>query len=170
MSTSVALGVALVIATTAYAAFTFFMYLLMSRQTRLQVFQIMIERMEQTRGDRRRLRDYLATEKADAPLPNDVREAADRVCRHFDILALADRTGLIDRRLVDSFYSVPLVDLYERILARYVEDLRKPENRGPTCFWELVQFYERVRHVPKDHPGTTGKAKWPRHPRVSHDR
>jgi len=61
-------------------------------------------------------------------------------------------------------YAVPFVDLYETFLADYVDNLRKGP-RGMTHFWELIQFYERVRNVPLNHPAVTGSKDWPRNPR-----
>jgi len=173
---TVTVGTGLFIANALYTVFTFAMQRTMKQQsdlqkrvTGLQVFQIAIQRMEDTRRDRQRLRDYLASRpRGDAALPDEVRDAADRVCRDFDILALLDRTGFVDQRLVDSFYSVPFVLLYDSLLGPYVADLRKPEKRGPTHFWELVQFYERVKDVPKNHPAVTGEPDWQDDPRLSH--
>ena len=132
----------------------------------VQAFYSVAQRMEQIRGDRQIVRDYVKKGEIQIPPPDDVQKAADHICREFDILGLLDRTGFIDSRLVDLFYSVPFVLLYNDILGSYVEYLRKPERRGPTHFWELVQFYDRVQNVPGNHPSFSGAADWPINPRL----
>lgn len=162
------------IATVAYVVLTAGVLIFFRLQTKaqqkivkLQIFHMVVERMENTRAYRQTLRDYVKKskrehEKALFPLPEEVREAADNVSREFDYLGLLDRTGMVDSRLVDSFYSVPFVFLYKDLLNQYVSELRKPENRGPTHFWELVQFYNRVKNVPNNHPGLSGNLDWPK--------
>jgi hypothetical protein len=170
------------IATVAYVALTAAVVLFMWLQTKaqrktlqMQAFDMLAAKLEEGRQQRRVVRDYARDSKARSgkvvfPLPNEVMDAVDRICRDFDYLGLFDRTGLVDSRLVDMFYSVPFVLLYEDILGEYVAELRKQENRGPTHLWELVKFYERVRAVPKNHPGVTGNANWSSHsPRFVRD-
>jgi hypothetical protein len=65
---------------------------------------------------------------------------------------------------VDYIYAVPFVELYETLLSKYIEHLRDGP-RGMKHFWELVKFYERVRHVPSNHPVETGAPDWPEDPR-----
>jgi hypothetical protein len=146
-----------VVATVAYTVLTAFIAWYMRRQTSLQkqltniqIFYSFVKRMEATRVDRAKLRAYVQQQRAAGqpitmPLPPDVDEAANRVCREYDILGLLDRHGLIDRRLVDQFYSVPLALLHKDILATYLNYIRDASRRGPTHFWELASFAERVR-------------------------
>lgn len=92
-------------------------------------------------------------------------EDVDELCRKFDTLGLYDRLGIVNSYHIDMFYSVPFVDIYETFIRDYVADLRTIEKRGPRHFWELVQFYERVKKVPHNHPASTGKEAWPENPR-----
>ncbi len=167
------------VSTVAYVALTCVVVVFMYRQTqaqretiKLQAFQMLATRMEAVRQDRKTVRSYFHQAKADQgsnvsqPLPPDVEAAADRVCREFDYLGLMDRESMVDHRLVDLFYSVPFVQLYEVGLGDYVQKLRMREERGPTHFWELVEFYGRVKNVPKNHPGLSGQTDWPPKPRV----
>lgn len=98
--------------------------------------------------------------------PNGIiKKAADDVCRVYDRLALIDRHKLLNNKYVDEFYSVPFVILYERVLDKYVDGLRRGE-RGLTHFWELTQFYDRVKSVPANHPAyIEGAKEWPKKPR-----
>jgi hypothetical protein len=163
------------IATVFYVALTaavvWIMHIQTTAQTRtvkLQMFNMLAARMENARQHRQVVRDYaskcwLETGRVVFPLPDNVRDAADRVCREFDYLGLIDRNRIVDPKLIDQFYAVPFVQLYEDVLQTYVDDLRKPENRGPAHFWELVQLYERVKNVPRNHPGLGPAVKpdWP---------
>lgn len=170
-------NVIIAIATVLYVALTVAVVFFMRRQSRaqeemakLQRFHMLAMRMEDVRHLRREVREYIRKCKEKDgevfPLPNEIRDAVDKVGREFDYLGLLDRTGLVDSRLVDMFYAVPFVLLYNDILGSYAAEVQKPENRGPTHFWELVQFYERVKHVPDNHPGNTGKSDWPENPRL----
>jgi hypothetical protein len=113
------------------------------RFSKLQVFSLIFERLEETRMDRRTVRDWLKKYEesgTDAPVPPEdieVASAVDRVCREFDLLGLLERNGLVDSLLVDEFYSVPFALLYQQYLKRYMYHLRKG-RRGPTHFWELT--------------------------------
>ena len=150
-----------------YTFLTLIIVLYMRQQTLLQNFDMMAQQLEDTRTDRAVLRAYVTEgDVRIPPPPGPVLEAADRVCRIFDLLGFMDRRHLLNRNLVDEFYSVPFVLLYEQLLGGYAAYLRDESRRGSTHFWELVQFYERVRYVPQNHPGrTTGATKWPAHPR-----
>jgi hypothetical protein len=134
---------------------------------KLETFHNLMERMESVRKDRGKVREYVRVSKKENnskvvfPLPPEVQEAADRICREFDHLALLDSTDLVDRRLIDRSYAVPFVLLYEDVLGEYISELRKRENRGGTHFWELVAFYERVRNVPQNHPCNSQQDCWP---------
>ncbi len=139
---------------------------LQKRASDSQFFYFIVARMEQTRRDRATIREYVKAGAIECPPPEPVRGAVDRVCREFDLLGLLDRNGLVDSRLVDQFYSVPFVLLYEEIIGKYVEYLREQAQRGPTHFWELVQFYGRVRWVPSNHPGLSDLPDWPDDPRA----
>jgi hypothetical protein len=88
----------------------------------------------------------------------------DELCRRFDLLGLYDRIGIVNSLHVDFIYAVPFVELYEGFLKPYVEHLRTG-TRGMKHFWELVQFYDRVKHVPSNHPAESGKPNWPENPR-----
>ncbi|MBL0699932.1 MAG: hypothetical protein JJV92_03495 [Desulfosarcina sp.] len=120
--------------------------------------------MEETRKDRYILRDAVINKKSATTLTEEEKESAEKVCRAFDILGLFDRTGIIDKRHVVSFYACPLVELYENILGNYIEEKRLNRNRGKTLYWEVVAFYKRVKNVPKNHPGITDKDDWPNNP------
>jgi len=162
------------VATAVYVFLTALVVYLMFRQTRAQKeavkfqrFHMLAIRMEDVREQRHAVRDYVRESKSQQgkvvfPLPDEVRNSTDKVCREFDYMGLLDRTEIVDSRLIDSFYAVPFALLYEDILGEYVAELRKPDNRSPTHFWELVQFYERIKSVPKNHPGLSGKVDWPK--------
>lgn len=128
--------------------------------------------MEQTRQARSLVRGLIKGNRTWETLDRETElPVVDDLCRAFDRLGMLDRLQLIDTRLVDFFYSVPFVELYSQYLRNYVADLRSDEKRGPTHFWELVQFYDRVQHVPEGHPAKTGDPKWPddpRRPRPAH--
>lgn len=163
--------VAYVVLTAAVVAFMYSQVRAQHTAIKLQMFYLAVGRMEEIREHRHVLREYVRTfqckhEKVTFPLPDQVRYAADKVCREFDLLGLMDRTGVVDSKLVDLFYAVPFALLYEDVLGQYVADLRKLESRGPTHFWELVQFYERVKNVPNKHPALTRKPDWPEDPRT----
>lgn len=172
-------NIVIAVATVAYVVLTVAVVVFLARQTRaqqkavkLQIFHMIVERMENTRAYRQTLRDYikkskLEHEKVPFPPPEEIKEAADKVSREFDYLGLLDRIGMVDSRLVDLFYSVPFVFLYKDLLNEYISELRKPESRGPTHFWELVQFYNRVKNVPDNHPGLSGNLDWPKDARKS---
>jgi hypothetical protein len=126
--------------------------LLQKKASDIQIFAMVVQRLEVTRADRAAIRDYVKRGNIVVPPPSPVLEAVDRVCREFDFVGFIERKGLIDKALVDEFYSVPFVFLYKQLLGKYVNYLRDESRRGRTHFWELVQFYERVRYVAKNHP------------------
>lgn len=175
---SIMTDIVIAIASVAYVVLTFTVVLFMYLQTRgqrkatqLQMFHLAAVRMEETRADRGKLRKYVRGYKdiktpVSFPLPDDVKIAADRVSRAFDYLGLLDRTRVVDPKFINFFYAVPLVLLYKDILGQYVADLRKPSQRGPTHLWELVQFYDRVRNVPDNHPAISGRPDWQKNPRL----
>jgi hypothetical protein len=86
------------IATVFYVALTaavvWIMHIQTTAQTRtvkLQMFNMLAARMENARQHRQVVRDYaskcwLETGRVVFPLPDNVRDAADRVCREFDYL------------------------------------------------------------------------------------
>jgi hypothetical protein len=165
-------------ATVGYAVLTVGILYIMWLQTReqrkavdLQMFHELAARMEEARPLRQIVRSYVKLKRESEtkifPLPDDIKEAVDKICREFDYLGLLDHNRVVDSRLVDRFYAVPFVLLYKDVLEIYVNELRRAENRGPTHFWELVQFYERVKDVPKKHPGLTGKPDWPEDARTT---
>ena len=142
--------------------------LLQKRVNDVQVFEMIVRRLEETRPARAMIRDYIKKGEIVIPPPSPVLEAVDCVCREFYFLGLyRSQVNLVDQNLVDEFYSVPFVLLYEQILGKYSDYLRDESRRGHSHFWELVQFYERVKYVPKHHPGKTPGAKeWPCDARV----
>ncbi len=120
--------------------------------------------MEPTRPARKLIRSAIKAGRTWKQLKPKDRAAVDDLCRRFDLLGLYDRLGIVNSLHVDYIYSVPFVELYEGFLSEYVNYLRNG-LRGLTHFWELVQFYERVRHVPRNHPAETGAPDWPPDPR-----
>ncbi len=135
-------------------------------QAELESFMLIAKLMEETRSDREIVRWHVERKMTWMDMKTDnTLEQLDKVCRAFDILGLLDRNNLINQDLVDRFYAPPLVNLWDAIMGSYVDELRKAENRGKTHFWELDQLYHRIQNVPKVHPGITGKADWPEHPR-----
>lgn len=161
------------IATAVYAWLTYYAKKNGDRQTqiaegaaKLSNIQTVYTLMEQTREDRHAVRAYIRhckTEGRDidgAALPEDVAKATDAVCRAYDVLGLLDRNDLLNQAFTDEFYSVPLVLMYDEVLGAYVRNLQLPEIRGETHFWELTEFYSRVRCVPQHHPAVTGRP-WP---------
>lgn len=117
--------------------------------------------MEDIRDDRRFIRECAQQDKTWRMLSPEELMRVDRVCRAFDTLGIFRRLGLVNRRLVGQFYSVPFVLVYESFLRDYVEELRRSENRGATHYWELVMLYDKVKSIEVYHPGTRGDAEWP---------
>ncbi len=132
----------------------------------LESFMHAVKFMEEVRPDRAIIRTYIQRNKTWSDMKKDGKlENLDKVCRAFDVLGLLDRHKLVDPDLIDRFYAPPLVQLWDGIMGNYVDELRKPENRGKIHFWELDSFYRRVQNVPPKHPGITGRPDWPLHPR-----
>jgi len=122
--------------------------------------------MEKTRPARTLVREARAERRTWRDLDKTELASVDELCRSFDLLGVYDRLGLVNSMHVDLMYSVPFVDLYESFLADYVKHVRGPRERGKTHFWELVQFYERVKNVPHNHPANKGERNWPSNPRA----
>lgn len=122
--------------------------------------------MERTRAARKLVRDARSKGLTWRNLDPSQLEAVDDLCRSFDLLGIYDRLGIVNTLHVDFMYAVPFVELYETFLREYVEYLRNGP-RGLKHFWELVQFYERVKNVPHNHPTETGDPDWPRNPRAA---
>jgi hypothetical protein len=120
--------------------------------------------MERTRPARKICRDARDNGKTWRDLNSTQLAAVDDLCRSFDLLGVYDKLGIVNSLHVDYMYAVPFVDLYETFLKDYVEYLQNGP-RGPMHFWELVQFYRRVRNVPRNHPAATGAPDWPQDPR-----
>ena len=120
--------------------------------------------MEPMRSTRALIRSAVQAGKTWQQLTSDELASVDDLCRRFDLLGLYDRLGIVNNIHVDYIYSVPFVELYEIFLDKYVKHLREG-HRGMKHFWELVTFYERVRHVPSNHPVETGAPDWPEDPR-----
>ena len=140
---------------------------------KFQMFHMIMCRMESTREYRQILRNYIKETKTTRKIstldekdvleaPESVRDSAEKICREFDIIGLLDQNDMIDSSLVDKLYSVPFVPLYDDFLHYYVEDLQRPDSRGPTHFWELAKFYERVKYVPRNHPALNNADDWPK--------
>ena len=135
----------------------------------LDVFQKIVDRLENpesraARREARRLRDSGMT--AEQVIANEnARKCVDQVCRDFDLIGLLDNADVIDRTLVDRFYAVPFIDLYDPFLKKYIDRLRlaEGENRGRTHFWEVDQLYDRVKNVV--HPSKRTPSVWPEDPR-----
>ncbi len=108
--------------------------------------------MEKTRPARKLIREARSQGRTWRDLNEAELAAVDDLCRSFDLLGVYDRLGIVNSMHVDLMYSVPFVDLYNTFLTDYIAHLQKPEQRGKTHFWELVQFYERVKNVPRNHP------------------
>jgi hypothetical protein len=121
--------------------------------------------MEKTRPARALVRQAKAEGRTWRELSGSELAMVDALCRSFDLLGVYDRLGIVNSLHVDLMYAVPFVELYEPFLEAYVAYLREPEQRGKKHFWELVQFYERVKHVPSNHPAETGASVWPTNPR-----
>jgi hypothetical protein len=169
------------LATVTYTLLTALLVLFMSRQTylqrrlfKLQAFLMLMDRLEKIRNDRQALRDWIkAKTTATTPLPSrttasglpvppdqtTVTESADKICRQYDLVGLLERTGFLDSRLLDQFYSPPFGILYHDYLKEYIE--YKIAERGPTHFWELDKFAKRVQWVYKNHPGPRKRVRWP---------
>ena len=122
--------------------------------------------MEKTRPARTLVRKARAEGRTWRDLDETELASVDDLCRSFDLLGVYDELGLVNSLHVDRMYSVPFVELYESFLASYVEHVRSPSQRGETHFWELVQFYEKVKNVPRNHPANTGEPDWPSNPRA----
>jgi len=121
--------------------------------------------MERTRPARKLVREARDSGKTWNDLTPSELSAVDELCRSFDLLGVYDKLGIVNSLHVDYMYAVPFVDLYETFLAEYVKHLRDGP-RGKTHFWELVEFYERVKYVPRNHPAKTGDPDWPEDPRA----
>ena len=121
---NVVIAIAAVLYTVLTAAVVCFMWrqTQMQRKTvQLQTFHMLVVRLEETRKHRQTVRDYVQNSKREHgkvlfPLPPDVRDAADTICREFDYLGLMDHSRTVDSRLVDLFYAVPFVLLYKDVL------------------------------------------------------
>jgi hypothetical protein len=121
--------------------------------------------MERTRPARKLVRDASGKNKTWRDLNDTELAAVDDLCRSFDLLGVYDKLGIVNSLHVDYMYAVPFVELYETFLADYVKHLRDGP-RGQKHFWELVQFYERVKYVPRNHPAETKAPDWPQDPRA----
>jgi len=139
------------------------------RATDLQLarsgFIQVIDLMERCREDRAYVRLLHKNGKTHADLVDMDLRRVDNVCRVFDILGYYDRHRLIPQHFIDEFYAPTFIEIYESFLKSYVSSLREVTSRGPTHFWELVQFYERVKDVRKQHPALTNSENWPENPR-----
>lgn len=127
-------------------------YLQLRKQSQAQVvntFLAVLERMEQDRKERHWLRNKIAIwGKLDiARLSREELEKLDRVCRGYDIMALFDRHGLLEHRLVDEFYGVSVVELYDYALGPYIEHLRKNGERDPGHYWQVTALRARLEGV-----------------------
>ena len=131
-----------------------------------QSFIQMTSLLEAGRADRAFVHECIRAGVSWRDVPPDQLEKVDRVCRQFDIVGALDRLHLVSSLAIDVIYASAFVELYEGFLRDYVNDVRSAEQRGMLHFWELVQFYERVRWVPHNHPAATGAAFWhPQHRR-----
>jgi hypothetical protein len=110
--------------------------------SQVQTFLDLLGRMEQTRDDRVAVRRFIISKRPLSKLSRQELNSVDAVCRSFDILAYFDHQKLIGAQFVEGFYADTFKDLYDNYLKSYVEELRKPDNRGPTHFRELVQVEE----------------------------
>jgi len=117
--------------------------------------------MEKIREDRRVLYSLRDAKKPYDTWSEAERTAADRVCRWFDVLGLLDSLKLLDRRIIDRFYAIPVVELWEICEPHVLSQL---EIRGRSHFWELRQLVQQLQCVKKNHPAFSS-TKWPWHPR-----
>lgn len=183
-STNIILALVVVVLTLIIAWYT----RIQGKVAQSEFFDSVTKMMEDTRRDRHIIRAYVNGRKSSnkpvflkpeelsdaadrvSQLPKEVSDAADRVSRAYDYLGLLDRNRLVDHKLIDFFYSVPLVKLWDDLLGDYVTKLTDPKTgtRDKTHLWELRQFYEQVKNVPANHPEVAGKKNWPRNPRRKH--
>ena len=120
-----------------------------------------IDWMEERRDDRQVLYHLRDANKQYGEWSTSEKEAADRVCRWFDILGTLDSLDFIDKRLMDRLYAIPASEAWD-ICRLHIQN--RQESRGRHHFWEFSQFVQRVRCVKQNHPTET-KTEWPRHPR-----
>jgi hypothetical protein len=124
--------------------------------SQVQTFLELLDRMEQTREDRAAVRRFIISKRPPSQLSYQELKSVDAVCRSFDILGYFDRQKLIGAQFVEDFYADTFKNLYENYLKSYVDELRQPERRGPTHFWELVQLAERLES--HKHPALRDRA------------
>jgi hypothetical protein len=138
------------------------------RQTKLQMFNWLLQRLEEKEHrDARHAAREIAEKIKDkqlraADLVTDKRYEEDRlsvdmVCRDFDVAGLLDRQGIVDQECLDRFYSIPFQILYKDLLGEYVAAVRNEGKRGSRHFWEVDEYYERVKGL--KHPVETD-GKW----------
>lgn len=144
--------------------------LLQEKSQRTDSFLRIVDRLEDTRRDRVKVRLLMANGVDPRALARgdvaDGRDEVERVCREFDILGLLLRERLIDDRLIALFYATAFVELFNGFLREYVDEIRKPAGahkyaRGVTHYWELVAYAERVKVWADAHPSVLGATDWP---------
>jgi len=146
----ISLSAALVVITLLYTLVTFLNLRAIEREHdrsgMLELFQFMEKFRDDREMVRRYVRDGTGWENVDTPHAL----AVDRLCRSYEILGFIHRRKLVKPDLIDEMYSTAFVPLYDEFLKDYVEYKRRPDQRGTTHFYELTQFYNRVKE--KKHP------------------
>ena len=146
----ISLSAALVIITLLYTMVTFLNLRALEREHdrsgMLELFQF----MEKFRDDRERVRSYVRDGTGWENVEPPQVLAIDRLCRSYEILGFIHRRELIKPELIDEMYSAAFVPLYDEFLKDYVEYKRRPDQRGTSHFYELTEFYQRVKD--KEHP------------------
>jgi hypothetical protein len=146
----ISLSAALVIITLLYTLVTFLNLRAMEREHDRSGMLELFSFMEKFRDDREMVRSYVRDGRSwENVYPPQVL-AIDRLCRSYEILGFIHRRKLVKPELIDEMYSTAFVPLYDEFLKDYVDYKRRPDQRGTTHFYELTQFYERVKE--KDHP------------------
>jgi hypothetical protein len=134
----------------------------MSKQLRLDSSISIINWLEEVRPSRHLLYGLKASSVPFKKWKKAEKEAANIVCRQFDILGMLENLGYVDKNFVNRFYAIPAREVWE-ICFDWIQEERK--TRGPQYLWEFEQLAVRVQSVEKSHPAITGEKQWPRNPR-----
>ncbi|MBI3447256.1 MAG: hypothetical protein HY055_18270 [Magnetospirillum sp.] len=147
--------------------YVFFTYRLLRRansEANVNGFLSLLKWIEEGRPDRLAARKIISERKALDDLTDNERLTLDRVCKSFDILGYMDRRRLIPQEFIDELYAVSFSKVYRGVLIEHVNSEIAGQGQ-PGHFWELKQFFERIKQVPDQHPAITGKAAWPKNSR-----
>ena len=127
-----------------------------------QAFLMIVGIMEKVRENRIDMREWIEAKRSVITLDPDQKHEAEQLCRAYDTLGLLDRLHLVERTVVDEFYSSAFDDLYEGFIRDYLATEHRERHR--TAYWEVRELYKRTKLVRENHPAITGKA-WPKNPR-----